>query len=442
MVLPRNHQRSSITAGRRGGIPGAGRPARSTSNGSRAPSESASVAAIVGPVSNPRRALVVASSLATNRRGDGPTAGPVAAVDVVVGAVVGALGAVQLVVGDGGAPPLAVAAVAATVLSLVARRIAPFAVAVVCLASFAVIVVALDEPGLTQAGPMVALFTVGQRVAYRTAVIIAGLCGVVAAELLTFDPESSTDIVTGVLLVVVSIAGGQAVASRHALVAALEDRVDALRRAQDLEVERRVLEDRLRLAHELHDVIAHTITVVNLQSSVALRHVAGSEPAEAALGSIRTASSQALDELRSMVGLLRSGDEQVPIASAQSIMELVRSLSSTRLEVRASIDEELLSDVAPAALLAAHRVVQEGLTNVLRHSAARRADVVIDVGAEELIVEVHDPGPAKDHPTTVGGFGLAGIGERIAVLGGTVVHGTQDGSGFTLRATIPLVRPA
>jgi signal transduction histidine kinase len=359
----------------------------------------------------------------------------------VVGLAVGALSALQLVIGDAGAPPTAIAATAVTALALVARRAAPIAAAVVCLVAFAVVVIAIDEPGLVQAGPMVALYAVGQRVAHRTAMLVAGVCGVAAVGLVAFDAESSTDIVTGVLLVVVSIAGGQAVASRHALVVALEDRVDALRTAQDLEVERRVLEDRLRLAHELHDVIAHTITVVNLQSSVALRHVKGIEPAETALGAIRSSSAQALDELRTMVGLLRNGDEQVPIASVQSIVELVRSLDRSRLDVRASIDEARLDGVPPSVLLAAHRVVQEGLTNVIRHSAARRADVAIGVGAGTLTVEVHDPGPAKDHRTTVGGFGLAGVRERIAVLGGTVSHGSEDGAGFTLRAEIPLARP-
>jgi signal transduction histidine kinase len=125
----------------------------------------------------------------------------------------------------------------------------------------------------------------------------------------------------------------------------------------------------------------------------------------------------------------------------QSIVELVRSLDRSRLDVRASIDEARLDGVPPSVLLAAHRVVQEGLTNVIRHSAARRADVAIGVGAGTLTVEVHDPGPAKDHRTTVGGFGLAGVRERIAVLGGTVSHGSEDGAGFTLRAEIPLARP-
>jgi signal transduction histidine kinase len=363
-------------------------------------------------------------------------------VDVAVCAAVGALGALQLAVGDAGAPPVAIVAVATTTLALLARRAAPLAVAAVCLVAFAVILASIDEPGLTQVGPMVALYTVGQRVSYRAAVLVAGLCGGVAVVLLLTDPESSTDVVTGALLVIVSIAGGQAVANRHALVDALNDRFAALARAQELEVERRVLDDRLRIAHELHDVIAHTITVVNLQSSVALRHVRGNEPAEQAIGSIRTTSAQALDELRSMVAVLRRGDEQVPVASPESIVELVRSLTTAALDVRSSIDVDELEDVPPSLLLAAHRVVQEGLTNVIRHSTARRAEVAVTVDdAGRLTAQVHDPGPARAEDTTVGGFGLTGIRERVALLGGTVTHGTDDDGGFTLRATIPLVRP-
>ena len=362
--------------------------------------------------------------------------------DVALCALVGALGALQLVVGDAGAPPVAVAAVVATTLAVLVRRSAPFAAAAVCLVAFAAILASIDEPGLTQVGPMVALYTVGQRVSYRAAVLVAGLCGGVAVVLLLADPESSTDVVTGALLVIVSIAGGQAVANRHALVDALNDRFAALARAQELEVERRVLDDRLRIAHELHDVIAHTITVVNLQSSVALRHVKGNEPAEQAIGSIRTTSAQALDELRSMVAVLRRGDEQVPVASAESIVELVRSLATNALDVRTSIDVEALEDVPPSLLLAAHRVVQEGLTNVIRHSTARCADVAVTVDdAARLTAQVHDPGPARADDTTVGGFGLTGIRERVALLGGTVTHGPDDDGGFTVRAMIPLVRP-
>lgn len=390
----------------------------------------------IGPSPVPRRRRL--------RRGDerGDERGPVTVVDIAVCAAVAVLGVLQLVIGDGGAPPVAVVAVAATTVALLGRRAAPIPVAAVVLVSFAAIVVAIDEPGLTQVGPIVALYGVGQRVRFRAAVLVAVLCGAVALVLLAFDAESSTDIVTGALLVIVSIAGGQAVSNRLALVTALQDRLDAVGLAQDLEVERRVLADRLRLAQELHDVIAHTITVVNIQASVALRHARGNEPAEKALGSIRTASAQALDELRTMLGVLRSSDETIPVASAHSIIELVRSLDTTRLQVRASIEAEQLDDVPPALMLAAYRLVQEGLTNVIRHSTARHAHVAIGVDAGNLLVTVHDPGPASTHATTVGGFGLAGIRERVTVLGGTFTHGSDGSSGFTLRATIPLTRPA
>jgi signal transduction histidine kinase len=362
--------------------------------------------------------------------------------DVAVGAVVGGLGALQLVIGDGGAPPAAIAAVAVTAVALVWRRTAPIAVAVVCLAAFGAIVASIDEPGLALAGPIVALYGVGQLVQYRVALTVAGLCGLAAIVLVASDTDSSADIITGALLVVVALAGGQAAASRQAFAAALEGRLDALRVAQDLEVERRVLEDRLRLAHELHDVVAHSITVVNLQANVALRHVKGNEPAQEAIGSIRLASAQALTELRTMVGVLRSGDEQVPVASPRSIVELVRSLGTTALDIRSSIDEEALDHVPPTLLLAAHRVVQEGLTNVLRHSAAHHADVALSVDGATLVVQVHDPGPVSPRPTTVGGNGIAGLRERVALLGGTLDHGPDDDGGFTLRASIPLRRPA
>lgn len=367
--------------------------------------------------------------------------GRIGRADVAVGIGVGGLGALQLIVGDGGAPPVAVAAVAMTAAALVARRVAPFTVAAACLTAFVAILATIDEPGLTQAGPMVALYTVGRRAKLRVATLVAGVCSVVAAVLILLDPDGSIGALTGALLAVISIAVGQAVSQRSALITALEERLDAVDRAQELEIQRRVLADRLRLAHEVHDVIAHTIAVVNVQASVALRHAEGNPPAVTAIGSIRTASAEALDELRALLGVLRDGDEPVPIASAESIGALVRSFEQTGLEVRASIDTERLVGIPPVVLMAAHRVVQEGITNVMRHSTARHAHVAIRVAEDGLTVRVHDPGPARPNPAATSGFGLAGVRERVAMLGGTVSDGPEPGSGFTVLATIPIARP-
>jgi signal transduction histidine kinase len=192
----------------------------------------------------------------------------------------------------------------------------------------------------------------------------------------------------------------------------------------------RVTEERLVIARELHDVVAHTLAVVGIHLNVAADTL-DDDPEEAreALRLAQSVRGQAMADLRSLIGILRSGPltDGVP-----DLVELVTRTSRAGLEVR--LVGDLAGLPAPVALVA-YRVAQEGLTNVLKHADASCAVVAVTRDAAEVTVSVRDDG--RGGPVTTGGHGLAGMRERVTVLGGTLTAGPGDG-GFALVARLPL----
>lgn len=202
-----------------------------------------------------------------------------------------------------------------------------------------------------------------------------------------------------------------------------------------VEADRRLEEQRLGIARELHDVMAHTITAVSVQASVAA-DVIDDDPAEAktALRAIRSQSAQALSELRAAVGVLRAGDApRAPAPGLDALGGLVAMTSGAGVAVDVTVDGE--ARALPAAIeLTAYRIVQESLTNVVRHARATAARVVLRYAPEALVVEVTDDGTAD---AGAPGFGLAGMRERAAAVGGTLDAGGAPGGGFRVHAHLP-----
>ncbi|MFR9675688.1 sensor histidine kinase [Streptomyces sp. TR06-5] len=207
------------------------------------------------------------------------------------------------------------------------------------------------------------------------------------------------------------------------------------------EEQRRAERERLRIARELHDVLAHSISVINVQAGVGLALLdTDPEQARDALTTIRTAGRQALGEVRQVLETLRAPDgaaSRSPAPGLERLPELVEHAGSAGLRVTTR------TTGTPAPLpsgtdLAAFRIVQEALTNVLRHSAARRARVTLQRGGDTLEVLVEDDGPASGGDTGGSGNGLAGMRERAAVLGGTLEAGPRSGGGFRVRAVLPV----
>ncbi|MEV4442934.1 histidine kinase [Streptomyces sp. NPDC049577] len=357
---------------------------------------------------------------------------------------------------------------------LAARRRAPRAVlAATCALTVVVVVTVREGPPRTQAATAVAvaLYTVAARTERPTAwriaaVTVVGLTGTV----MLFGPPPWYAQENVGLLAWTGMAGaaGDAVRSRRAYVAAVEERAVRAERTREEEARRRVAEERLRIARELHDVVAHHIALVNVQAGVAA-HIMDSRPEQAkeALAHVREASRSALAELRATVGLLRQyGDPEAPTEPAPGLGVLGQLVDGfarvgLRVEVAAvSTPAEgpgpgsgtdaagaaaVLGPLPAAVDLAAYRVVQEALTNVHKHAGpGARAEIALLRSAESLLVTVvDDGGDGRGAPPGAGGHGLTGMRERAAALGGTCSAGPrgEGEAGFEVRASLPLGAP-
>ncbi|MDQ0746594.1 signal transduction histidine kinase [Streptomyces africanus] len=205
---------------------------------------------------------------------------------------------------------------------------------------------------------------------------------------------------------------------------------------------RRADEERLRIARELHDVLAHSISVINVQAGVGLALLdSDPEQARTALTTIKAQSKEALGEVRQVLDTLRApGDApRAPAPGLDRLPELVEQAASAGLTVEVEGEPPRL---APGTDLAAFRIVQEALTNVVRHSGSRHARVHLAHDADALRLRVDDDGPATGADAGGSGNGLAGMRERAAVLGGTIEAGPRPDGGFRVLAVLPLTASA
>jgi signal transduction histidine kinase len=262
------------------------------------------------------------------------------------------------------------------------------------------------------------------------------------------SPEEGTEL--GQMLERVSqfalaLAVGEAVRSQRAFVAAVRDRADRAAREHELETRRRLDEERVQIAQDVHDIVAHSIAAISTQASVGV-HIAREEPTKAieALDSIKTVSAQALHDLRYALKSLRdpsAAGPTGPTPSAHDLPALVQRARNSGLSV--TLRMEGSPDLLSAALqVAIYRIVQEALTNVMRHAGGAQATVRIAVRAQEVEVDVTDDG--RGVPTAASGSGsgsgLVGMRERASVMGGELDAGRRAGGGFRVRALLPIDR--
>ena len=244
------------------------------------------------------------------------------------------------------------------------------------------------------------------------------------------------------------LAGSEWFRSRGAYAAEARQRRIEAERVRAEEEQRRESEERLAIARELHDVLAHSISMINVQAGVALELMDGRpERAREALTAIKAASRDALVEVQGVLDSLRRPAERPPTSPAPAVSDLDELLARCReagLDVVSAVEGEPVP--LPAAVdAAAARIVQEALTNVARHSAAGRARVLVRYEPALLRVTVDDDGPAAPpgpagSPVPGGGRGIAGMRERVTALGGGVTAGPRPGGGFRVAASLPLTR--
>jgi len=348
---------------------------------------------------------------------------------------------------------------------LVLRRRWPLGVLAVTLACGLVYAARTYPEGPSQLAVYPALWTVALTLPRRTAWLAATVTAVAvaAAELFLYgDTMFDGEPLYAAVTVFAAMWWGEAVRARRAYVAELRDRAERAERTRDEEARRRVDEERMRIARELHDVVSHTIGVISVQAGVAA-HLLHRRPDKAAdsLAAIRQASDEALGELHAMLGVLREADGdggRAPLTPAPGLAELdvlVAQAAGAGVEVTVSLEAEPRR--LPSAVdLACYRVVQESLTNVVRHAGASRAEVTVTHHDGQVVVEVTDNGragsggvlggrAAPDGPGNGNGVGsgqgILGMRERARALGGSLEAGPRPGGGFRVQATLPVAAP-
>jgi signal transduction histidine kinase len=241
---------------------------------------------------------------------------------------------------------------------------------------------------------------------------------------------------------VASFVLGEVSRGRRRYLEQVEQRAIDAERTREEEARRRAGEERMRIARELHDVLAHNISTINVQAGVAA-HLLDRQPEQArtALVAISEASREALRELRATLGLLRGVDEdesRAPAPGLARLDELVDNVRSTGLEVAVETDGEP-AVLAPTTDLAAYRIIQESLTNVARHARAGRVSIGLRYGPRDLVITVDDDGAGPPGGATPpAGNGLTGMRERAAAAGGELEAGAGPNGGFRVRARLPL----
>jgi signal transduction histidine kinase len=333
---------------------------------------------------------------------------------------------------------------------LVARRRYPLAV-LAAEVPLLLACLAVAHPNRAAVGiTMLLVFTVGLEGGRARSLLVGAAMAllVTITVVLTGQRDGPLDFVAYTSLVLGALLAGETLRARQALQRALAE--EAVR-ASEAAAQHRFDAERLALAHELHDVIGHTLVAINVQAAAAARRVrkgggaAAGTDGTAALDEIASVSAEALDELRATLKALRSAqDGPAPLHPVQDLAGLSSLIAGVE-EAGLSVQLEMAgtpADLPPPIAHAGYRIIQEGLTNVLRHSSARQALVRVEAGHYGVLIEVLDEG--EPHPPTdlaagqAAGHGLAGMRERAAALGGSCEAGPAGGAGWRVRAEIPL----
>ncbi|MEV6257685.1 sensor histidine kinase [Nocardia sp. NPDC051911] len=334
-------------------------------------------------------------------------------------------------------------------LAVAARRRQPVAVfGVTALASL--IYFGLGFPDrLSYLGLFVALYTLAAYGDGRRTLMIAGAgIAVLAVGWLIAAADIKPLVAIGWVFFrigasVISTILGESVRSRRVIAADAQERAELAERSRDEEARARVDAERLRIAREVHDTVAHAIAIINVQSGVTA-HVLDKRPEQAreALRTIEQTSSRALREMRAILGVLRDGDEREPYPGLGQIDELVGKARDAGLDI-AFAQTPPVTPLPSAVGSAAYRIVQESITNVIRHVGPTRVTVALEPGIDALRIRVTDEGrraaaPVRTDSSTTTGRGIVGMRERCRLLGGELDATPRPGGGFEVTARLPL----
>jgi signal transduction histidine kinase len=298
---------------------------------------------------------------------------------------------------------------------------------------------------------LVALLVVALRRPPRVALTLLTVCCAVylAGDLLTGGYDSR--VLAPLALMAACTAAGVAVAGQQALVRSATERAAAAERTRQDEADRQVADERLRIARELHDVVAHHVAVMGVQAGAAEQLLdADRDQVRAALAQVRASGRTALAELGAVVGLLRTRSEAADVVDLQPVAaglerlpELLDSVRAAGLRLTVEQPEPLgATGLDEVADIAAYRIVQESLTNAMRHGTGS-AELVLAVAADQLTITVVNPVPAgaQVRARSGTGHGLLGMRERAELHGGRLTAGPRHGGGFGVQAVLPYRAP-
>lgn len=359
------------------------------------------------------------------------------------------LAVLSLLAVAGGAPNVGPPGAATVVLlllqslPLILRRVYPLETMLVVVAATIVHIAILPPAGELQAGlgVLVAIYTIGERLDRRISLGLTALAGVIFAILLigrggipaVLQSLIQTELILGVAWLV-----GDAARIRGLYAASIEEQNRLAERERDERTRRAILEERERIARELHDIVTHHVSVIVIQAGGGLRALAKRpNEAQAALEAIATTGRQALTDMRRMLGMLGEPEAQEPMPGLDRLPELIDQVGSAGLAIESSIDGHPRV-LDPGLELSAYRIIQESLTNSLKHGA-ERARVTVRYEPELLAIAIEDVrGSDREkvvEPSHVG-RGLVGMRERVAMLRGTFAAGATT-TGFEVTATFP-----
>jgi signal transduction histidine kinase len=321
------------------------------------------------------------------------------------------------------------------------RRRAPLTVLMTNVVALVILSVMQFGSNVPSQMVLVGAYTVGAHCANRarTIGVVSIALGVLTVAVVGIPDATSANLALTGAIYAAAYLFGSTVRNRRLYTDQLEERAADLVRERDEEAKRAVADERLRIAQELHDVVAHSMGVIAVQAGVG-EHVIDRDPGEAkkALAAIATTSRSTLTEIRRLLGVLRDNDgaAHAPAPGLGDLPRLVSDLAAAGLPVEVHANGERL-ELPPGVDLTAYRIVQEGLTNVLKHAGPATACVRVTATPGVLNLEITDDGRGVNARATSGGHGLLGMRERVAVYGGTLETGPRTGGGFRVAAQIP-----
>jgi signal transduction histidine kinase len=338
--------------------------------------------------------------------------------------------------------PILLLALVVTVAALVVRHRWPLPVLAVILA----IAVAVDYGPLVTIPLLLAVFTVAES-ADRTTVVVAALITAVALSVAPWahgDSLAAGGIISRFVAVGLAVAVGLWLRARADYVTGLHERAERLEREQELMAQHSVAEERLRIARELHDVVAHNVSLMVVQAQALAATGERDHEQQTALTGMADLGREALSEMHRMLGVLRvqnaGGPERQPNPGVGDLERLIARTREAGLDATLAI-EGPVRELPPGVGLSVYRIVQEALTNVIRHAGAEHAVVTLSYSPDALGVTVLDDGvgPPAEVNGSSGGHGLVGMRERVALFGGRLETGVRtEGAGYRVHVSLPV----